>query len=421
MRRVAVGLLLAALAILQVGCSTSNGTNTERVLTGAEVLAGENFGEFAGLRIGLITNHTALVDSTHLIDLLDAAPDVELTALFGPEHGLRGNEEAGASVDDAIDDVTGVPVYSLYGSVDRPTPAMLSNVDALVFDIQDVGARFYTYIATMGRSMQAAADEEIPFYVLDRPNPLGGVRVDGFVRDSLHVSGVGPYPIPIQHGMTVGELALMIKGEAYLPGLDDLELHVVRMEGWHRPMLWPDLDREWIPPSPNLPTFDAALVYPGTCLFEGTAASEGRGTMEPFLTLGATWLDARAVAEELNGAGLPGVRFTSETARPESIPGMAVNPKFEGEAMQVLKLHVMRADAYAPVPNGIAILAAVYGHTPPAEKPEFFNSRWLALLAGTTRLEEALRAGKTSTEIALSWQSEVDTFKQKREKYLRYE
>jgi len=257
--------------------------------------------------------------------------------------------------------------------------------------------------------------------VLDRPNPLGGVRVDGFVRDPLHVSGVGLYPIPIQHGMTVGELALMIQGEGFLPGLEDLDLRIVRMEGWHRDMLWPDLGWDWVPTSPNIPRFETALVYPGTCLFEGTVATEGRGTDDPFLTIGAPWLNAQAVASELNAAGLPGVRFTSESTVPTAISGVAENPKFRDQTIQAIRIHVTRADAYAPVPNGIAVLSAVYRNAPDSARGAFFNDRWLALLAGTNRLQSEIVEGKNSTEIALSWQEELDEFKKIRTRYLRYD
>src|SRR5512145_2098379 len=223
------------------------------IVTGAEALARSGFAALAGKRVGLITNQTGRVGTEHLADLLSKAPNVRLTAILAPEHGFRGEAEAGAKVGASIDARTGVAVFSLYGATNKPTRQMLRNIDVLVFDIQDVGVRFYTYISTMGLAMQAAAEARIPFVVLDRPNPLGGDYVSGFVLEPALASFVGQYPIPIVHGMTVGELARMIKGERWLKGLDRLELTVVPLDGWRRAMCWPDLQRPWVPTSPNIP------------------------------------------------------------------------------------------------------------------------------------------------------------------------
>ena len=241
--------------------------------------------------VGLVVNHTALVGDEHLINLVHAAPNVRVGAIFGPEHGLRGKAEDGEAVSDGKDLLTGAPVYSLYGATRKPTSTMLAGLDVLIFDIQDVGARFYTFISTMGLSMQAAAEAGIPFIVLDRPNPLSGAYVSGFVLESEQESFVGQYAIPIAHGLTVGELAMMIQGEGLMPSLESLALEVVSMEGWDRSMQWPDTGRPWVATSPNIPRFDNALVYPGTCFFEATSASEGRGTLTPFLQVGSIAVD----------------------------------------------------------------------------------------------------------------------------------
>ena len=320
-----------------------------------------------------------------------------------------------------VDSLTGIPVYSLYGSTRAPEPETLENLDVLVFDIQDVGARFYTFISTMGYSMQAAARAGIPFMVLDRPNPLGGTRIDGFVLDTLHQSFVGLYPIPVQHGMTVGELATMIKGESFLEDLEDLDLVIIGMKGWRREMIWPDTGLPWTPTSPNIPNFETALVYPGMCFFEGTAASEGRGTDAPFLTIGAPWLDALRAARELNAMGLPGVRFSVEDVRPRSIPGVADRPKFEDEAIRAIRVHLTNPRSYAPLPTGIAVLSAVYRFSPDAERASFFKPRWLSLLAGTDRLHEALLRGDPPMDITMSWTEEVAAFGTRRKRYLRYD
>ncbi|GMQ82506.1 MAG: DUF1343 domain-containing protein [Rhodothermia bacterium] len=403
------------------GCRSSVNNRLPSIQTGAQNLVDSDFEVLQGKRIGLITNHSARVDSVHLIDLLHNAPEVDLKALFGPEHGLRGDTEDGRAVPDAIDDRTGVPVYSLYGINNRPSAEMLAGLDMLVFDIQDVGVRFYTYISTMGRAMQSAAEVDIPFVVLDRPNPLGGVRIDGYVRDSLHVSGVGLYPIPVQHGMTVGELAGMIKGEAFLAGLESLELLVVPMIGWNREMLWPDTGLAWIPTSPNIPTFETALVYPGTGFFEGTSASEGRGTDHPFLTIGAPWIDAEAVVEQMNAIELPGVLFHKEEARPQSIPGVAEGPKFDGETIQAIVIQVTDYRAYVPVQTGVALLGTVFQFTPEKRRKDFFNEKWLGLLAGTDRLQKSIGEGKALDLVTSAWQREVEVFTTRRKKYLLYD
>src|SRR5262245_41713094 len=219
---------------------------TGRVLVGAEVLAAHGFKSLAGKRVGLIASQTSLVHGSHLADLLRAAPGITLAAILAPEHGFRGATEAGASVGNTVDAKTGVPVLSLYGRSRKPTPAMLRGIDALLFDMQDIGARFYTYISTLGLAMQAAAAAKIPFIVLNRPNPLGGETVAGFVLERSLRSFVGQYPIPIVHGLTVGELARMIKGEGWLEGLDALDLEVIRLQNWQRGMRWRETQLSWV-------------------------------------------------------------------------------------------------------------------------------------------------------------------------------
>ena len=265
---------------------------TAAIITGAERLAAAAFAPLDRRRVGLITNQTGRVGADHVADLLSSARGPRLAAIFAPEHGFRGTAEAGAAVQDGRDRRTGVPVLSLYGATRKPTEAMLRDIDVLVFDIQDVGVRFYTYISTMGLAMQAAAARRIPFLVLDRPNPLGGEDVSGFVLEPALTSFVGQYPMPIVHGMTVGEIARMIKGERWLDGLDGLDLTVIEMEGWKRAMRWPATGLAWIPTSPNVPTFETALVYPGMGLVGEVLVNEGRGTPTPFLQFGAPWLDA---------------------------------------------------------------------------------------------------------------------------------
>jgi uncharacterized protein YbbC (DUF1343 family) len=387
--------------------------------TGAEVLAESGFERLRGLRVGLIANHTTRVGDRHLSDLLAEARDVELAALFGPEHGIRGDTDDGVGVGDTLDAATGVPVYSLYGQRRSPPPGVLDSLDVLVFDIQDVGARFYTFISTMGHSMQAAAAAGVPFVVLDRPNPLGGDQVDGFVLEPGHESFVGLYPIPVQHGMTVGELALMIRGEGWLPGLDSLDLDIVRMEGWARDRLWPDLGREWIPTSPNIPSFEAALVYPGTCFIEGTTASEGRGTETPFLLIGAPWLDAARAASLLADAGLPGVEFHPTRFTPVSIPGKDTHPKHENVEIAGIHIGVTDPRAVRPLAVGIHLLSAFA--TDPGAPDDFIRATGLARLSGSERLASFLAAGTDPDSVIASWSDEVAAFELARRPYLLYE
>ena len=391
--------------------------SAQDVKTGAEVLAESGFELLRNRRVGLVVNHTARVGERHLIGLVHEAPGIEVGAIFGPEHGLRGTEEAGDEVSDGVDRETGAPVYSLYGRVNRPTPEMLQGIDVLVFDIQDIGARFYTYISTMGLAMQSAAEAGIPFVVLDRPNPLGGEYVSGFVLEPEHASFVGRYPIPVVHGMTAGELALMIRGEAMLAGLDDLDLTVVQADGWLRSMQWPDTGLPWVATSPNIPTFETALVYPGTCFFEATAASEGRGTNSPFLLVGAPWADGVRLADELNGQALPGVRFEAASFTPRPVPGMDTSPKLSDLLLGGIRLHITDRRAFMPLETGMYILSAFYrmGGEELVSRPA-----WLTRLAGTERLAELLFADETPDAIIRAWQHDVDSFRALRAPYLLY-
>lgn len=391
------------------------------VQVGAERLLDDYFHLVEGKRVGIITNHSAIANGAHIVDLLHAHPGVRVTALFGPEHGIRGTADAGEPVEDALDEETGIPAYSLYGQNRRPTMEMLSEVDVLLFDIQDVGTRFYTYPATMGRAMRSAVEAGIPYVVLDRPNPIGGRLIEGHIRKDEFVSGIGLYPTPITHGMTVGELALMIHDQGWHEGIEDLELHVVPMEGWTRDMLWFDTGREWIPPSPNIPDAVTAVVYPGTCFFEGTPASEGRGTTEPFLQVGSPYVDEVAVAARLNERRLPGLRFHPVTFEPESIPGMSRHPKLEGETVRGVKLEVTDAPAVEPVAAGIHLLQVFYDALPDERKEEFFHPRGMPVRAGNTMVAKMIRDGEPAGQIIRSWREDVDGFAVMRRPYLLYD
>ncbi len=394
-----------------------------RVRTGADILVRTNFNTLTGQRVGLITNQTGLVDGVHLVDRMHGANDVTLAAIFGPEHGFRGTVEAGLKVRDGIDPTTGVQVHSLYGKTRKPTRMMLANVDVLVFDIQDIGARFYTYISTMGLAMQAAAEVGIPFIVLDRPNPLGGNTVSGHVLEARFHSFVGQYPIPIVHGLTIGELALMIRAESWLNGLDSLKLEVIQMQGWQRAMRWPSTRLPWVPTSPNIPTFEASLVYPGIGLVgETQLVNEGRGTPRPFTQFGAPWLNAQRLTHRLNQLGLPGLAFEPTRYTPRSIPKVAVKPLFVGRSVNGVSIHVRSAAQVRPLELGMHVLAQLIVEARSrGAKRLFAKPGWFHHIAGTKRLHRMLVRGATGHAIVRSWRSEVARFERQRAPYLLYD
>jgi uncharacterized protein YbbC (DUF1343 family) len=390
------------------------------VKVGAKLLHESGYAELDGLRVGLVTNQTAVVDGTHLIDLMDRSGEVHLAAIFAPEHGLRGLKEDGVQIGERLDERTGAPIYSLYGKVRKPNPEMLRDLDILLFDIQDIGARFYTYISTMGLAMQAAAAAHLPFVVLDRPNPLGGEYVAGPVREEGYGSFVGEYPIPVAHGLTVGELALMIRGERMLPGLGGLDLRVIRMEGWRRGMEWGEAGLEWVRTSPNIPDWDTALLYPGLCFIEGTIANEGRGTREPFRLAGIPGADADGLAGRLNDRELPGVRFEPARYTPRSIPGMCSAPKFRDREVAGVRIVITDPSAFQPVETGVHLLCALYASLGKEERERFFRAKGFDRLAGTASLRRAIGEGADPEEIIASWEEELERFAEKRRKYLLY-
>jgi uncharacterized protein YbbC (DUF1343 family) len=384
------------------------------------VLLEGGYADFIGKRIGLVTNYSAVVNGAQVYDLMHESGKVQIVALFAPEHGLRGLKEDGAKIPERRDDLTGTTVYSLYGTVNKPTPEMLRGLDVLIFDIQGIGARFYTFISTMGLAMQAAAEMHIPFVVLDRPNPLGGEYFAGPTLEEKFASFTGKYPIPVAHGMTIGELALMIKGERMLPGLDNLDLRVVRMTGWHRAMQWPETGLKWVRTSPNIPDFETALLYPGICLFEGTAASVGRGTLEPFKIVGLPGINAVELAHCLNSKGLSGVRFEPATFTPRSIPGMSSNPAYQDREIPGIKITVTDPHLYLPVEASVQIIGSMYRSLGDTEKKKFFYPAGFDHLAGTNVLRLAIANGISPEAIITTWKDDHERFEEKRRKYLLY-
>jgi len=357
-------------------------------------------------------NPTARVGSTHMLDTL-LASSMNITALFAPEHGFRGEFGAGEVIRDGVDKATGLPVYSLYGDTKKPTDGMLKKVDLLLFDMQDVGARFYTYNITLGNVIKAATSNDVEVWVLDRPNPAGGY-VAGWRLEAEYKSFVGKYPIPMAHGMTLGELGRMMIGEGWLDLNKSANYRVIAMKGWSRDMLWPETGLDWHAPSPNLPTFKHAYVYLGTVLFEGTTLSEGRGTDDPFLQIGHPEFEYQkpvmdSISRRYN------VTMESTTFTPRSIKGKAPNPKHEGEHCEGVRISISDLNRFdEPVAFGADLLRVMLDHTKSGTiKPFLYN------LAGTKkRIERFIKNDKLLPSDA--WKNDKLEFLKLRRKYLLY-
>jgi uncharacterized protein YbbC (DUF1343 family) len=396
-------LAASALSLPLVSTATATANATPRLATGAEQLAKDRWRKLKGRKVGVLTNPTGILeDQTHIVDSM-VAHDAKPAAVFGPEHGFRGTAQAGGSEGDYQDPRTGIPVYDAYGANATKLQAMFTKagIDTVVFDIADVGARFYTYIWSMYTAMQAAPN--LDFIVLDRPNPIGG-NANGPQLDPAYATGVGLKPIVQQHGMTVGELARFFKGEFDVKP----NLEVVNVRNWRRNQL--DTGLPWVPPSPNMPTQDTALVYPGTCLFEGTALSEGRGTTRPFETVGAPGIDWRW-AEQLNALDLKGVRFRETYFSPTF-------NKFQGKTCGGVTLHVTNAAEFDAIKAATAMLITAKSLYPSvfAWRPD----NWIDKLSGSDRLRKMIDAQSPLDEIVGAWQQELQQFRRTRLPYLRY-
>ncbi len=389
-----------------------------RVRVGADILLDDQFELIAGKSVGLVTNHSALLENgEHLVDALVRCREVNLKALFGPEHGIRGKAPDRKTIGHEVDRVTGLPVYSLFGKTTKPTRQMLEEIDVLVFDIQDVGVRFYTYSTTLALTMEAAAEKGIPYLVLDRPNPIGGVRVDGPMLDKSLRSFVGWLPLPVVHGLTMGELAMMINGEQWLPKKRAARLDVVTMEGWRRSWTFDRTGLRWINPSPSIRSLQTALLYPGTCFIEGTNVSEGRGTEHPFEQIGAPWIRGRELCSKLQALHLPGVSFTATSFTPRSTRTVTTDSKFDGTLCEGVFLKVSDSDRFRPVETGVCLLHALQVLYPSSFE---MKTRRLDELIGTRSVRQAIRRGEDPSDIADRWAADTEKFNLKRRQYLLY-
>ena len=388
------------------------------VKIGAERLFEEGYFDLIkNKKIGLVTNHTGLLpNGEHIVDLLHENPETKLTMLFGPEHGIRGEEDT--HVTDSKDEKTGLPVISLYGKTRKPTGEMLEEVEVLIFDIQDIGARYYTYIKTMLLVQEAAAENGISFIVLDRPNAIGGIYVDGPVgKPGGPVTDIDM--LPITHGMTVGELAIMFNKEREKSGLTTADLQVIPMENYERELWYDQTGLPWIKPSPNMLNLTTAAFYPATCLLEGTNVSEGRGTLQPFELIAAPWINPEELITQLKSYNLEDISYKNTKITPQQmVDGIEIYPpKFMGEEIPAVEMSLTNRDNFKSVEAGIYILHALKQLYP--EKLEWRLPRLDDLLK-TDNVRIALDAGKTPKEIIQTWQEELQAFKEIRSKYLLY-
>ncbi len=380
---------------------------------GLSVLFRERLVLVEGKSIGLITNQTGIDRQFRSnLTLFAEHPKVRLAALFSPEHGISGGVQAGIQIASAIGKGRQVPIHSLYGETRQPTPELLADIDTLVYDIQDVGSRFYTYISTLLRSMNVAVANNVDFIVLDRPNPIRGDRVEGNQLQPAFRSFVGETAIPIRHGMTVGELAQFCKAEL---NCVSSRLYVVPMHGWRRAMWYDQTGLPWVPPSPNMPTVETATLYPGTCLIEGTNLSEGRGTTKPFEWIGAPWIDSERWGDTLNNLELPGTHF-----RP--IHFTPTFSKYAGQECHGIQVHVTDRDQFKPVDVGLHLIATARQDY--LDRFKLLKNRgryFFDLLAGTDELRLRLMKREPPTEIVRSWEAEVENFTEQCKPYLLYD
>jgi len=411
--RINVTLTLLSVIIFMSGCGKKTATQVRSPITvdpGIEVLFKQHIDELQGKTVGLVINHTAAdKKGVSIVDKFMEYDDITIQVIFAPEHGYRGDQ--GGRIVDEVDTVSGAKIYSLHGEVYKPTPEMLEGIDVLIFDMQSVGVKFYTYSSTMGRAMQAAAENGVEFWVLDRPNPITGTRVDGTIQESETVSNVGLYPIPVQYGLTIGELAKMVVGEGLMEFPEGFQPRIIQMTNWRRDRWYDETDIPWIKASPNMPLIETAIVYPGMCFFEVRGFSiKGSGRPHPFIWMGNPWLDGNKLATELNKLNIPGADFTPIEFTPTS-------GRFEGEKLGGIQVNIIDRNELEPVKLGVYIMHTILQLHP----DEYELTTKVDRLAGTERLRNALNEGQTPEQIFESWQQPLEEFKGLRAKYLLYQ
>lgn len=428
-----ISVIALLVSIITVSCQTNNKndkddnneqkivSNIEQpVIVGADRLFSEYYHLIKNKKVALVSNHTGrLSNGTHLVDTLFNNPNTSLIVLFGMEFNIRSNDYSIKRDEEKdVDPITGLTKYSLYGSTHKPTAEMLKDVEVIVFDIQEVGARFYEHINILGFVMEAAAENNIEMIVLDRPNPITGLKIDGFVTDDEFLYNFGSFgKVPVIHGMTMGELSKLYNGENMLREGMHAKLHVVEMLGWNRSMWFDQTGLKWSKPSPNLPTFKSLLAYTGTCLFEGLNLSAGRGTENPFQTIGAPWLDNKAIVSELNNLNLKGVVFDTITFTPKKMPFHSRDPYLTGKSCNGIFVNITNRDVLEPYKMGVAMVWAIK-KTHPIQLE--WNEKTMNRLVATKRLENMINDDVNPSEIFASWNEELATFEKIRQPYLIY-
>lgn len=384
---------------------------------GIEKILSTEISTLRNSRVGLICNQASVNHRfIHAADLFFQNPDINLTTLFGPQHGIRGDvQDNMVESSHSIDRATGLPIFSLYSETREPSAEMMSNIDTLVFDLQDVGCRVYTFIYTMANAMKACAATGKKFVVCDRPNPINGIDIEGSLLEAGHESFVGQYPIPMRHGLTVGELAALFNDEFEI----NCELEIIKLDGWNREYYFDETDAPWVMPSPNMPTVNTAVVFPGTVFFEGTQISEGRGTTRPFEVIGAPFIDASILLEVMNSLEHPGVIFRSVNFLPTF-------QKYANQVCEGLFLHIVDRSKFKPVITGISLIKAIFELYPAHfnwKQPPYeyvFDQNPFDVICGNEEIRNNIEQNKTINEISESWVESEQKFKQLRENYLLY-
>jgi uncharacterized protein YbbC (DUF1343 family) len=385
-----------------------------RVELGNEMFVNNFPSELQGKSLGLVINHTSVLPPGKPLVQALLEKEQKIRAIFSPEHGFSGTEEAGTEVKDSkLKDIT---IYSLYEENKKPTPEQIRGIDAFVYDIQDVGTRFYTYITTLKYVLEAAAEAQIPVYVLDRPNPAGGLIIEGPLLRPEYESFIGALPIPVRYSLTPGELAMMMKGEGWVPKKFDLQ--VIKMKNWRRDYFWEDTGLPWIPPSPNMPTPETAIIYPGSSVLGTMRLNEGRGTPHPFLQFGAPWLDPSPLIEKLNGGEQFGVELEAVDYTPRSLPGIALHPLYKNKICHGIRVRILRKEKFFPLRFSYEIIKALKNQE---QYKLSAPSNYLNMIFGSNLLSYYIE-GKISYESLVSQvEEEEKIFRQKRLRYLLYE
>ena len=402
------------LILFSFSCSSQE--KTDKVLYGSDILISEKLDFLKDKKVGLVINQASVLNNgTSLLDTLKSL-DVNITAIFSPEHGFYVDHSAGEKVE-SENNKYGIQAYSLYGKTRKPIPEMLENVDVIIFDLQDVGARFYTYISTMYYILQSAAENVKQVIILDRPNPISGNKLLGPVLINELKSFIGIAPINMIHGMTIGELANLFVNENYIESRKKLDLQIIKMKNWKREFFWDDFNSDWIPTSPNIPDFETVLVYPATCLLEGTNISEGRGTDHPFKIIGAPFIDSGKLLDELNQLNLQGFELQTIDFTPESIPGMAANPKYENQVCHGITIHITDKNKFDQLDFGVKLLVTLHRLYP--GDFEFKYDHFDKLL-GDKKVREMILENESAESIISYVNQQSEKFNSIRKKYLLY-